>query len=274
MKLIAIIFLLTQAVFAKDSTYYPQNIIEQFKSGDLQNDELKELIHTVLNETHQKQANGHDTLGCSKGKGACYKQKSNKYSDAKRELFGFLHLERLTNGQYMVEDVYCEKEFTNNSPKIGKIGPKQIPNHTVVNCEHTWPQSKFSRRFNSNLQRGDLHHLYPTDSRANSVRSSYDFGWVKNGKSPTHNCDASKFGNRTYEPPHKHKGNVARAMFYFSVRYKIGINTKMEEALRQWHELDPVDEDEMQRNESIYDYQKNRNPFIDYPELVDSIANF
>jgi endonuclease I len=39
----------------------------------------------------------------------------------------------------------------------------------------------------------------------------------------------------------------------------------------EWHEDDPVDNFEIQRNNRIYAYQGNRNPFIDYPEYVDRI---
>ena len=39
----------------------------------------------------------------------------------------------------------------------------------------------------------------------------------------------------------------------------------------RWDELDPVDEFEIQRNNRIYEYQGNRNPFIDYPELANKI---
>ena len=41
--------------------------------------------------------------------------------------------------------------------------------------------------------------------------------------------------------------------------------------LYQWHTQDPVSQREIDRNNAIYDYQSNRNPFIDNPEYVDEI---
>ena len=41
--------------------------------------------------------------------------------------------------------------------------------------------------------------------------------------------------------------------------------------LLQWHAEDPVDEAERLRNEAVYSYQGNRNPFIDHPAWVDCI---
>ena len=45
------------------------------------------------------------------------------------------------------------------------------------------------------------------------------------------------------------------------------------EMLLEWNELDPVDALEIQRNRETEKIQGNRNPFIDYPELADSIWN-
>jgi len=39
----------------------------------------------------------------------------------------------------------------------------------------------------------------------------------------------------------------------------------------KWHREDPVSEKELKRNNAVYAHQKNRNPFIDYPELVEYI---
>ena len=41
--------------------------------------------------------------------------------------------------------------------------------------------------------------------------------------------------------------------------------------LLEWHESDPVDAFERNRNDVLYTYQHNRNPYIDYPEFVDMI---
>lgn len=77
-----------------------------------------------------------------------------------------------------------------------------------------------------------------------------------------------------FEPSDAVKGDVARAMFYFSVRFQLTIDDVQENILRQWHENDPPDEFEIWRNDAIFEIQKDRNPFIDKPELVGNIADF
>ena len=251
-------------------SYYPQETENYVRHGG---EELKEYLFTVLNSTHQKSRNGgQDTLGCdSNNNGRCYSQISLGYRSARKVLFGKIHLRQDSKGYY-IKDVYCQKTLRRNHTR--SMGPGQIPNSNVLNCEHTWPQSKFSRRFDKGLQKSDLHHLYPTDSRANSVRGNYEFDDV-DGFAVDSSCTASQTqGNGAFEPPREHKGNVARALFYFSVRYNIQISNRQEETLRQWHLLDPVDADERERNEIIYKVQNNRNPFIDMPSIVNKINNF
>ena len=129
-----------------------------------------------------------------------------------------LHLEEDSQGYY-VKDVYCNKEFD----RTDGVGPMRIPNSTVINCEHSWPQSKFSSSFKRNLQKSDLHHLFPTDSRANSIRGNHPFGNVIDSGSRA-NCEDSRLGDpgpiekihsAYFEPPDEQKGNSARAIFYF-----------------------------------------------------------
>jgi endonuclease I len=39
-----------------------------------------------------------------------------------------------------------------------------------------------------------------------------------------------------------------------------------------WNRIDPPDDDEKRRNDLVYKYQGNRNPFIDNPELIEKIG--
>lgn len=277
MKLIwATLLLFTLTARADFHNYYPEELKQYLNENSAKaNDEegLRNLLFTTLDSTHQRSNNGHDTLGCdSKKGGECYSHQVLGYKGARKVLFGKLHLEKDDEG-YFIKDVYCNKEIRSRNTRMG---PGTIPNENVINCEHTWPQSKFTGRFPKEMQKSDLHHLYPTDSHANSVRGNYPFEDLdKYGTSVDEDdCTSSKSSGNSFEPPTEHKGNVARALFYFSIRYQIQIAPTQEATLRRWHQEDPVDAEEMERNEGVYTVQKNRNPFVDMPQLVDQISNF
>ena len=140
--------------------------------------------------------------------------------------------------------------------------------------EHTWPQSKGA---GSSPARTDMHHLWPIDSNSNSRRSNYDFDNVVSGEEWSEGgskLGLNANGDTRFEVRDDHKGNVARAYFYFSVIYDYPIDDTTEATLRQWHVADPPDESEKHRNNEIEALQHSRNPFIDAPELVDRIADF
>ncbi|MBY0413813.1 MAG: endonuclease [Bdellovibrionales bacterium] len=266
----------TAAQASGESNYYPEAFIAKIASA-IKDDALKTEINTVLSSTHKTNANGRDTLGCDIGTTGCYEHIVLGYDGARKVLFGKIHLEE-DNGKYFIKDVYCRKIFSG-----GAVKPGAIPNHAQINCEHTWPQSKFSRLYPAEMQKSDLNHLYPTDSKANSVRGNFDFADISHDNgSLDETCSASRSGSSEgggssddlFEPPTEHKGNVARALFYFSVRYKIKIPTNEEPVLRRWNELDPVDDAERARNEEVFKAQKNRNPFIDFPNLANYINKF
>lgn len=152
------------------------------------------------------------------------------------------------------------------------INTDVVPSPKIMNIEHTWPQSAGANGF----AKSDLHHLFPTSSSTNSIRSSLPFCNVVIVK---WSADQSKrglnsFGEHCFEPPTAHKGKVARALFYFSLRYQMPIDDHQELFLRLWHNDYPVTEEEKERNKTISLYQNNSNPFIDHPELVDSIVDF
>lgn len=115
----------------------------------------------------------------------------------------------------------------------------------------------------------DAHHIRAEDGPENTSRSNRDYGSDYNG--PAGNSGSWK-------------GDVARSLFYMAVRYN-GLslvdgnpadtagNKIMGDlaSLLAWNHSDPRDDFEMRRNNVIYEWQVNRNPFIDYPDLADYI---
>jgi endonuclease I len=176
------------------------------------------------------------------------------YNGARDKMYG-----EIDNSGGKVTCVYTGREaaFTTRSGA----------NNNSFNCEHTWPQSLFNK---NEPERADIHHLFPTDVTSNSRRGSYPFGEVDN---PTWSSGGSKLGGGKFEPRDEQKGATARAMFYFAIRYSDYSNfiDNQESVLKTWHfEHLPTTQEE-NRNEAIYKYQKNRNPFVDHPEFLDRI---
>jgi hypothetical protein len=206
---------------------------------------IKDVTHDQLTQTHTRPVADYET--------------------ARVILFGELHY---NNG--VITDVYCEEQY---DAKHG-VGKGRIPDPKFLNCEHTWPQSKFVGS-EAGTMKTDLHHLYPSNSKSNSTRSNNPFGLPDRNKLV---CGTSYIGKVngviSFEPPDSHKGNVARAMFYFSTRYNLPIDPAQESVLRQWNVLDPVDQFEIKRNKRITEIQGNSNLFIENPSLVDSIRDF
>jgi hypothetical protein len=236
------------------SEYYSADDAAELNTGNKIDKELKSFIRKTVNK-------GFRGLGYKRG--------------SKPALFGSIDLKKDEKGYY-VKDVYC-----NILVRHG-VGPRNQPNNNVMNVEHTWPQSKGAKR---EPFRGDLHHLFPTDSRANSTRGNFPLGEVHNPEDATSNCSSSQKGKlihpitkkststRGFQPPEGHRGNAARAMFYSAIFYGHQISEMEEYYLRKWHNEDPVDQDEIERNNNVEKFQGNRNPFIDYPSLADRIKD-
>ncbi len=153
------------------------------------------------------------------------------------------------------------------------------------NREHTWPQSWFNE---STTPRSDLFHVYPTDGYVNGQRSNYPYGEVNNPIYTSGNgsklgpCITSGYSGKVFEPIDEYKGDIARGYFYMSVRYfgedsgwsTSDMTNKSEilpwalSMLLRWSDDDPVSDKEIARNNAVYGYQNNRNPFIDHPEYA------
>lgn len=236
------------------NAYYSSEFLEDIKH--LKNQELKKSILTTFKK--------HQSIG---------------YDSAKVFLMGNFYLIN-DNNHYSVKDVYCAREIGEKEFPNGKSpAPNKVPDNEIINTEHTWPQSRFNGNLNKGIQKADLHHLFPTDSKINNIRGNFKFGEVQKDSNVL-KCHGPRIGTpsysseRVFEPPQDHKGNVARALFYFSIKYNLAIDPNEETVLRRWSSEDPVDEEEMLRNDEIEKIQHSRNPFIDFPELATSVNDY
>ncbi|MEZ4288211.1 MAG: endonuclease [Polyangiales bacterium] len=109
---------------------------------------------------------------------------------------------------------------------------------------------------------GDLHHLVPAEVNINSVRSSHDFGIVAGEAREFGTCDFEDDGDFAEPAPHL-RGNIARIFFYYESVYGMTLTSQERTTMTQWNLDDPVDEDELDRNDRIEAIQGNRNPYVD-----------
>lgn len=172
--------------------------------------------------------------------------------------------------------------------RVAMVNSRATANTAGFNTEHSWPQSMGA---DDDPAMSDIHHLFPSDASANSERSNHPFGVVVTpswtSADPDGDGDVSKRGldannKMVFEPRNAKKGDIARAILYFYVRYNSRRtpnftleNFDLEEAtLIQWAANDPPDAFERQRNALAFRAQGNRNPFIDRPEFVAAIGDF
>ena len=184
------------------------------------------------------------------------------------------------------------------STKRWSIGERCGTYHELGDCynrEHSFPKSWFN---DASPMVSDAFHIYPTDGKVNGQRSNHPFGECAGGTSlGTRNGVQAlgRLGQSTYpgysdivfEPDDQYKGDFARSYFYMAAAYNDRISSWSsamlngsaypafsgwaKEMLLKWHRADPVSQKELERNEAVYARQKNRNPFIDHPELAEYI---
>ncbi len=176
-----------------------------------------------------------------------------------------------------------DKDYRDHGDNFDYLKEYGITQDDSWNREHIWAKSHGFPNMTDTAYT-DVHHLRPADRSVNGARGNRDFDW---GGYPLEEVNGCFYDYDSWEPPDRVKGDVARMMFYMAVRYEGDNGTydlelldetgtygprfgKLSTLLR-WHKLDPVDNFERHRNDVIYSYQKNRNPFIDHPEFVSLI---
>ena len=188
-------------------------------------------------------------------------------------------------------DMYSTKEW--------RAGSEQCGNYSSVgdcyNREHSFPKSWFD---DASPMYSDAFHIYPTDGKVNGQRSNYPYGECAEGTTLSASGGIKALGRlgtstfpgysgTVFEPYDEYKGDFARSYFYMAACYNSHIDDWSSPMLAgnsypaytswavnlllKWHRQDPVSQKELNRNEVIYGYQDNRNPFIDHPELAEYI---
>ena len=187
-------------------------------------------------------------------------------------------------------DMYSTKEWNPGTTcgNYSRVGD-------CYNREHSFPKSWFD---DASPMVSDAYHIYPTDGKVNGQRSNFPYGECANGTYLASNGNIrplGKLGNSTFagysgkvfEPDDQYKGDFARSYFYMAAAYFDRIaswdspmlagnnypafSSWAINLLLKWHRQDPVSQKEIDRNEVVYRRQRNRNPFIDHPELAEHI---
>lgn len=171
--------------------------------------------------------------------------------------------------------------------------PLYAPSFSGLNREHSFPKSWWGGSTTVGAY-VDLNHLYPSEMKANTAKSNFPLGEVNrnstvkfdNGICAVGYPVAGQGGGAAsvFEPSDEYKGDFARTYFYmvtcyqdltWKYTYMVSQNTYPTlngwsvNLLMKWHHDDPVSQKERDRNDAVYGFQNNRNPFIDLPELAD-----
>lgn len=156
------------------------------------------------------------------------------------------------------------------------------------NREHTWPQSKGAYPADGPIN-WDMQSVRPASASQNSGRGNTAYGEGPGYYDPDEDI---QIDNKNYNPNNlgTYHGDCARVIMYDYLVYgeagghtadgfytgsaqllsKLGSSGVFESLhiMLKWHMQDPPSLTEMVRNDGAQDYQGNRNPLIDYPELA------
>lgn len=183
--------------------------------------------------------------------------------------------------------VKVDKDLNNTSNIIGYYDGRSMngtwDSGKTWNREHTWPQSKGAK--DSTPMGHDMQSVRPASTSVNSSRGNQAYGEYE------YDPDEVDINNKDYNKINlgSYRGDAARVILYDYIVYaqagghknslynsectlsKLKSSSGVFESLTtllKWHMQDPPSLTEMVRNDGAQNYQGNRNPFIDYPELA------
>ncbi|MGM9879759.1 MAG: endonuclease [Bacilli bacterium] len=144
---------------------------------------------------------------------------------------------------------------------------------------------KFKGEGGSGGTSSDWHNLFASNNSGNGSRGNKNLGVVA---SPTSTSLDYKYDTKVFEPSDEDKGQLARGILYMDTMYEdllleeeyvelskvlasdIGRHGNSSSII-DWALSFDVDEHEYQHNDVVYGIQYNRNPYIDFPALVDFV---
>lgn len=188
-------------------------------------------------------------------------------------------------------DMYSDAQYLIRAGQSGKASFSA----NKMQREHSVPKSwwKLNGDVEYTAAYSDMWNLYPSDAAANQAKLNYPFGITSrptfdNGVTRVGAAQTGYGGGSAYvfEPGAEYKGDFARTIFYMATVYddiNWVINYMFQknswptlrdwsvDMLLDWARHDPVSQKEIDRNNIVEQYQGNRNPFIDFPELAEYI---
>lgn len=173
--------------------------------------------------------------------------------------------------------LYCGYRFQSNKEtvdnrlvEIGHIYP------TAAMLEQAGCNSRMQCREEGNKRfiqmEADMHNMYPVIQDILIPDRKPVFGEIKGEHWKFTDCDYERSGGMV-EPRPLARGNVARAMLYMRLKYRVEIDPATMTILERWNREDPPSKQEKFRNDRIEALQGQRNPYIDNPSLADDIRS-
>lgn len=206
------------------------------------------------------------------------------------------------NDSTKILDVYRNRSYTKVTQRAGTNNTAG----QNYNREHTWPNSLgFPNSNMAPYTDTHMLYLSDTGYNSDRSNNPYadctscterptDVNNGSGGGTGVYPGNSNWYSGSSFQTWGKRKGDMARAVMYMAVRYEGGtdpVSGQTEpnleltdnrslivgrtggtaymgllQTLLEWHQADPPDAAERARNEVIFSYQGNRNPFIDHPE--------
>ena len=201
-------------------------------------------------------------------------------SDYGHTWWGFWSTDRDESGRFI--DRYSSESEWVKSTSQGAAG-------AGMNIEHSFPKSWWGGAKNQAYK--DLYNLMPCESRINSTKSNYPMGKVVSGDKGNGWTKVGKGtdGKWYWEPAAPWKGDFARGYMYMATAYQ-DYNWSGEQAPQilqqgayptlkewayklyiQWAKADKPNAIEIKRNNDVAKIQGNRNPYVDFPNLMEYV---